>query len=235
VPPERVAVDSFYLADGAQVVGGKLYVLGGGWNYLNLGEPNAQVELFAIVGRILAPIRDSDGDLEFLIHLEHSDVLLGGPRFHIFLRPKNSPGQQQSIETATPFALDVFGLNFPRAGEYAFVLSHDGEELARTRFQVNFVGTRKAQAMGEMEDRGYIRLPHSAANFAFYKNENDGSEWLNLYWLADVIRHYQAGDAKLTEPIGETEFQRELNARAQLEILRQAVERVSAESESREL
>src|SRR5215211_265937 len=85
--------------------------------------------------------------------------------------------------------------------------------------------------MGEMEDRGYIRLPHSAANFAFYKNENDGSEWLNLYWLADVIRHYDAGSAKLTAPTGESQFQREHDEHRQLEILRPAVERVSMESE----
>jgi hypothetical protein len=87
--------------------------------------------------------------------------------------------------------------------------------------------------MGEMEDRGYIRLPHSAANYAFYRNPNDGSEWLNLYWLADVIRHYDAGTAKLTEPVGQDQFQREHHERLQLEILKPAVERVSAERESK--
>jgi hypothetical protein len=143
VPPERVAVDSFYLADGAQVVGGKLYVLGGGWNYLNLRGPNAHVGLFVIVGRILIPVADSDRDFEFLIHLEPplDDVLLGGPRFRLVLRPDVPPDQQRSVETATPFAVEVFRLTFPWAGEYAFVISYGNEELARTRFQVNFVET----------------------------------------------------------------------------------------------
>ena len=138
--PERIRVDSFYLADSAQVVGGKLYVLGGGWNYLTLNGPDDALDLFSVTGRILVPLELSGRPLKFLIKLEYAsdDVMLGAPRLRTILQPKSPPDSQQSIETATPFAFDLFGLKFMWAGGYAFVISHEGEELARTRFQVNF-------------------------------------------------------------------------------------------------
>ena len=138
---EHIHVDSFYLADSAQVVGGKLYVLGGGWNSLDLKGPKDGVGLISVTGRILVPVEESDREFEFSIYLDFvsdPDIMLGGPRLRGVIRPKVPPTNEQSVETATPFAFDLFGLTFPRAGEYAFVISHEGEELARTRFQVNF-------------------------------------------------------------------------------------------------
>jgi hypothetical protein len=137
--PDLIHVDSFVLADSAQVVGDKLFVLGGGWNYLNLGRPNSQVDLIALVGRILVPIQESNRDFDLLIHLEHAADLLGGPRFRLVLRPKEIPDLQRSVETATPFVIEIFGLNFQWAGEYAFVISHEKKELARSRFEVRFL------------------------------------------------------------------------------------------------
>lgn len=137
-----IRVDSFLLADSAQVVGEKLYVLGGGWNYLNLEGPAHQVELFAIVGRVLIGIQEGDLEIPLEIHLEHPEhpeIMLGGPKFRLLLRSKELPEQRRSIETATPFVIEVFGLSFPTPGEYAFVISFEGEELARTRFVVRFI------------------------------------------------------------------------------------------------
>jgi hypothetical protein len=138
---EHIRVDSFYLADSAQVVGGKLYVLGGGWNSLSLKGPKDGVGLISVTGRILVPVEDSDREIAFSIYLDYvsdPDIMLGGPRLRGVIRPKVPPTDEQPVETATPFAFDLFGLTFPWAGEYAFVISHEGEELARTRFQVNF-------------------------------------------------------------------------------------------------
>lgn len=133
-------VDSFYLADRAQVVDGKLYVLGGGWNYLNLAGPGAQVEFMALVGRVLVPFENAENEIELQIHLEHSDVAIGRPQFRLLLRPGRSARQRRSVETATPFVIDVLGLSFSSDGEYAFVMRHADNEVARTRFQVNFTG-----------------------------------------------------------------------------------------------
>lgn len=132
-------VDSFYLADRAQIVDGKLYVLGGGWNYLNLAGPDAQVEFMALVGRVLVPFESAESEIELHIRLEHAEAAFGGPQFRLLLRPGRSSRQRRSVETATPFAIDVLGLKFPWDGEYAFVMLRNGNEIARTRFQVNFV------------------------------------------------------------------------------------------------
>jgi uncharacterized protein DUF6941 len=148
--PDKILVDSFYLADRAQVVDGKLYVLGGGWNYLNLAGPDAQVEFFALVGRVLVPFEIAENDIDLEIRLVHSEVAIGGPQFRLLLRPGLSARQRRSVETATPFAIDVLGLNFPWEGEYAFVMLHAENEVARTRFQVNFV------------DRDHDKLNHAS-------------------------------------------------------------------------
>ncbi|MFN8661563.1 MAG: hypothetical protein U0075_06705 [Thermomicrobiales bacterium] len=142
VLPSGIRVDSFFLADSAQVVGEKLYVLGGGWNYLNLRDPAHQVELFALVGRVLVPMQDGEFEVPLEIHLEHPqhpEIMLGGPRFRLVLRSKVLPTQRGSVETATPFVIEVFGLSFPAPGEYAFVITHQEEEVARTRFEVRFI------------------------------------------------------------------------------------------------
>lgn len=132
-------VDSFYLADRAQVIDGKLYVLGGGWNYLNLSGPDAQVEFMALVGRVLVPFESAENEIDLYIRLEHAEAAVDGPQFRLLLRPGRTAQQRRSVETATPFVIDVLGLNFPWEGEYAFVMHHDGIEVARTRFQVNYV------------------------------------------------------------------------------------------------
>lgn len=130
-------VNSFYLADRAQVVDGKLYVLGGGWNYLNLTGPAAQVEFMALVGRVLVPFENAENEIDLHIRLEHSEATLDGPEFRLLLRPGRSARQRRSVETATPFVIEVLGLSFPQDGEYAFVMRHADTEVARTRFQVN--------------------------------------------------------------------------------------------------
>jgi hypothetical protein len=132
-------VDSFYLADRAQIVDGKLYVLGGGWNYLNLAGPNSPVEFMALVGRVLVPFERAENEIDLHIRLEYAEVALDGPQFRLLLRPGRSAQQRRSVETATPFVIDVLGLSFPWEGEYAFVMRHAESEVARTRFQVNYV------------------------------------------------------------------------------------------------
>lgn len=118
-------------------------MLGGGWNFLNLSGPDAPVAAMSLVGRVIVPWLETDRELFFPIHLEHADgkgipVVL--PQFRLVLRASPRPSQPESIETATPFVVDFFGLAFPRPGEYAFVMMHEEEEVARTRFQVNFTG-----------------------------------------------------------------------------------------------
>jgi hypothetical protein len=49
------------------------------------------------------------------------------------------PEKPAALETATPFAYQIPGIVFSVPGEYAFVITLEDEEIARNRFQVNFV------------------------------------------------------------------------------------------------
>jgi hypothetical protein len=140
--PDQIRVDCFLIADSAQVVNDKLFMLGGGWNIVTPSAADGMVTAMSLAGRIVVPLQESDRDLTFSIHLEHADgesVL--GEVLTIQLRGGAHSDMPGAIETATPFALDFFGLIFPRPGEYAFVLRHEGIELARTRFHVSIDST----------------------------------------------------------------------------------------------
>jgi hypothetical protein len=78
--------------------------------------------------------------------------------------------------------------------------------------------------MGEMEDRGYVRMSRQGALFAFH-TDGSGTTWVNLRWLADIVRHYEAGDKKLTIPGPANEYA----AGRELEFLRPAVQQVDDE------
>jgi hypothetical protein len=139
--PEQVRVDSFLLADAAEAFKGKLYIHGGGWNFLNLSGPNATVRAMAIAGRIIVPWQEANREHAFLIYLEHprwGDPSENHPLFRILLKPQEFPSVDNALETATPFTFDLSGSSFPEPGEYAFVMRHNGKELTRIRFQVNF-------------------------------------------------------------------------------------------------
>jgi hypothetical protein len=141
VAPDQIHVDSLLLADAAQVVNGKINMLGGGWNYIKRQGPDDPVVAMVLVGRIIVPWHESSRDLVLTIELESRDETVPAdqlPPFRLLLKGTDAPKQPASVETATPFTVEFFGLAFPSPGEYAFVVRHGGAELARTRFQVNF-------------------------------------------------------------------------------------------------
>lgn len=151
MPPDQIHVDSFMLADAAREFGGKLYVHGGGWNFLNVAGRDTQ-RSFSIVGRVVAPRSRSLREFTLIVYLEHTDsesTLERAAVVRMVLQQQVTPDQPQSIETATPFVIDVPGIGFYQPGAYAFVIEHEGEELARTRFQVNFAEDESVERIGE--------------------------------------------------------------------------------------
>jgi len=150
VSPDRIRIDSFLLADGVKVCDGKLYIHGGGWNFLNVMDPKAARPI-SLAGRVIVPWETVERELKLVIGLEHVEagtVLERVPIIQIVMQAQSRPDHPESLETATPFVVDIPGIGFFHPGEYAFVISHEGEELARTRFQVNFVETDAPVAEG---------------------------------------------------------------------------------------
>jgi hypothetical protein len=152
------------LADAATVADGKLYIHGGGWNFLNVFRKNASRPI-TIAGRVIAPWSDVEREITLDISLEHrrgDEILEDAPLFRINMESQSSPQRPDALETATPFSVEVPGIGFLEPGEYAFVVKHENQELARIRLQVNFV-ENEGLAVSTREDPGLDQIASNAS------------------------------------------------------------------------
>jgi uncharacterized protein DUF6941 len=139
--PDEVAAAGRLLCDAAQVVGGKLYILGGGWSYQYLQSPdNPITEVVALDftipwGRtnvqlaIVVAITDEDGeavttgDDDRPVRME-GNIVVGCP-------PTARAGADIHVPVVIPFS--PFRVD---PGGYVCEVTVDGDPVARTGFQV---------------------------------------------------------------------------------------------------
>jgi hypothetical protein len=131
-----VRLTTAMLADAAQVQGGKLFVLGGGFDTIS-------AQKLPIVHRslALAMVAEVDPDerhrdLEISIRLldedgQALDVEAQG-KLRVGAPPNLPPGATSIVPIVSPF----HNIEFPEAKGYAFVIDFEGDELARVRFRV---------------------------------------------------------------------------------------------------
>lgn len=124
------------LCDAAQVQSGKLFILGGGFDTINVPslpatQRNLSLAMVAEVGQ-----EDRQRDLELHISLVDEDGQAVGVEAKGKLRvgapPNLPPGAPSVVPIVSPFQ----NVTFAEAKGYAFVVSLEGEELARIRFRV---------------------------------------------------------------------------------------------------
>ncbi len=127
---------SAMLADSAQVQSGKLFILGGGFDTISVRSfpathRNLSLAMIAEVGP-----EDRERDLELHISLIDEDGQSVGVQAKGTLRvgapPNLPPGSASIVPIVSPF----HNITFPEAKGYVFVVSLDGEELARVGFRV---------------------------------------------------------------------------------------------------
>lgn len=127
------------LADSAQVQGGKLYVLGGGFDTISARSlPVVHRNLtLAMVAEVDPDERHRD--LEITIRLVDED---GHPldveakgKLRVGAPPNLPPGATSIVPIVSPF----HNIQFGEAKGYAFVVEFEGEEIARIRFRVVLV------------------------------------------------------------------------------------------------
>jgi len=121
------------LADSAQAVDGKLYILGGAWNVLRFPSFPAQL----VVGIAVA----IDVDWNETNHRHHLDVHFedaDGNPMDPTIGADFEAGRPPGVTPGTDLRI-VFAVNGPLAilapGAYAAVASVGGQELARARFE----------------------------------------------------------------------------------------------------
>ena len=125
---------ALFMADHAAVEGGKVYVNGGFWDTIRQPSYPAQVyvSLVAVIRvpstafledhRVLVEMVDAD---EERLPLKIEGDVRVGPAPHM------NPGEPSTL----PLTFPLNGLTLERAGDYWFVLSVNGEELARYRIR----------------------------------------------------------------------------------------------------
>ncbi|CAN5216961.1 hypothetical protein BH20ACT5_BH20ACT5_04170 [soil metagenome] len=135
------------LCDSAAAVEGKLYLQGGGWNAIATGSLPFAVPRIGIALLLGVPYGETDSQHQLTVALEDEDgsrLPLGpaaedGPvpqiqlGFGVGRPPLLTPGDTQLL----PFAMNIDGYVFRRAGGYAFLLTVDGTEVTRLLFRVH--------------------------------------------------------------------------------------------------
>ena len=124
------------LCDAAGEVGGKLYILGGGWSFLH--RPDVPTSM-ALAIKIAVPWNETNRSHTLRAHLLTDDgepVELGGEtieatgNFEIGRPPGIKPGSDLDAPFVVPFQLAL------PAGGYVWQLEIDDEPVARTPFRV---------------------------------------------------------------------------------------------------
>lgn len=123
------------LADSAEVIGNKLYVLGGGWNRLSVHANFPVAQHLAVAVSILVEPDELGETHEFVLDVQ-------GPQgkwlasleadFEVTMPAGQSAARSQRWQFAS--ALD---LSLDKPGPYAMVVFLNGEEVGREIFDVN--------------------------------------------------------------------------------------------------
>lgn len=129
---------NIWLADAAALVGGKLYVLGGGWANVLLADPTFPLTLASVLA---VPWHMTNRKLNLSIDLlsedgaavmnDEGEAVAATGELQVGRPPDARPGTFQNVPFTTAFKPFEIA-----AGGYVFVLSVDGTALARARFQV---------------------------------------------------------------------------------------------------
>jgi hypothetical protein len=124
------------LADSAQVQGGKLFVLGGGFD--TISTPTLPVVHRNLTVALVAEIEPDERhrDLEIMISLIDEDGNALGVeakgKMRVGAPPNLAPGSSSIVPIVSPF----HNVRFEEAKGYAFVVSYEDEEMARITFRV---------------------------------------------------------------------------------------------------
>ena len=130
-------IHALMLADNAQAVDGKLYILGGAWNMLRFPQFPASL-IVGIAVAIDVDWNETNRRHHLDIHFEDADGNDMEPRIGADFEAGRPPGAIAGAELRIVLAVNG-PISIPAPGTYSAVASVGGEELARTRFQATQV------------------------------------------------------------------------------------------------
>ncbi|HUV44844.1 MAG TPA: hypothetical protein VMW13_08450 [Dehalococcoidales bacterium] len=132
-------VEWLILADSAQVVGNKVYLLGGGWDRLTVNTQFPANQRCAVALSMIVPWNETNQKHSFEVEIAADDptteepksVVKAGGQFEAGRPPGIPPGQDQRIQ----LAIDM-NLKIETAGTKVIIARIDGQEMRRTHFNV---------------------------------------------------------------------------------------------------
>ncbi len=131
----RIQLDWVMLADAAQIVNGKLYVLGGGWDTLVVAGPFPVSRPCGLAIAFRMPgagtVQRKTARIQVVDLVGTSTIATADIQFQAG-RPLGGDDElPQRIQLAAGL-----NLSFPKTGAYVVMVSVDGAEIGRTRFRV---------------------------------------------------------------------------------------------------
>ncbi len=135
--PPGPAIDFAILADAVQASGGKIYVLGGGWDTLFVRGFPATVPSLGVGLRVRVPWSDAGRRFSLLVDLvdEDGQSVLPSPLRHILVLQRTGTMPEGS-DLGAVRAFTFNNVPLPKAGGYAFSIGIEGAEQTRLRFTV---------------------------------------------------------------------------------------------------
>lgn len=127
-------VEWLILADAAEVVGSKLYLLGGGWDRLTVHSGFPVVQHCAVAVSVMVGWEETKLAHEFALEVvdQHGNLLSAVEAEFEVGRPPGVPaGQSQRWQFATDLELVL-----EQPGRHAIIAAIGGEEEARQEFEV---------------------------------------------------------------------------------------------------
>jgi Family of unknown function (DUF6941) len=134
---QEVQVRAMITADGAQAVNGKLYILGGGFDHINMPQVPFQ-HRFDLAILIDVPWTATNEPHHLVVELLDADGDPLGYRAELTLETGRPPGMRRGTSFTVPIALPVIA-EFPEPGRFALRASINGTE--RNRVAIEAVST----------------------------------------------------------------------------------------------
>jgi hypothetical protein len=145
--PDRLSLDMF-LADRAEAINGKLYVMGGAWDRLQVPElPGPLPVSISVAVVITVPWSLTNKQFTFsleLVDVDNAPVQIGDEGEGLFSIPfevGRPPGLREGRPQKSVLSVMIGpGLEFESEGTYSFRGLIDGEELNRATFDLVAAG-----------------------------------------------------------------------------------------------
>jgi hypothetical protein len=134
---ERITVEFLMICDGAHSVGGKLYILGGAWNHMQIAAPPpARPTPFSLALGVLVPWHLTNRRYNLRVELCDSDGVVIEAMDFGEAEVGRPPGLRKGAVQRLPIAIAGVAPEFPKSGTYVFQALIDDEKLAHTVVEV---------------------------------------------------------------------------------------------------